>query len=142
MSTSPREHSLFAPACRFYGTGPPSPVHFSPVCPSCSDTWESPEYLGMSVRGTLALCLRHPEAKRGCRLTAGPTSLPHMHQIDRFQLNKSIKTHNVHKSTWGEMHYGAVITVLTPRAPGARGAPWQQIPLPRPAPDPAMTLPW
>lgn len=72
----------------------------------------------------LAPCLQHTEARRsrggkggpGCGLTADLSSSPHMHQTDRLQLNKNIKTHNTRKSTWGCMHYRAVISAHSPRS--------------------------
>lgn len=39
-----------------------------------------------------------------------------MHQTDRLQLNKNIKTHNTRKSTWGCMHYRSVISAHSPRS--------------------------
>lgn len=39
-----------------------------------------------------------------------PFSVPHKHQIDRFQLKKNIKTYNIRKSTWGETYHPAVTT--------------------------------
>lgn len=44
------------------------------------------------------------------RCEGDPFSVPHKHQIDRFQLKKNIKTYNMRKSTWGEMYYPAVTT--------------------------------
>lgn len=80
-----------------------------------------------------------------------PSSTPHKHQIDCFQLEKNIKTQNMHKSARGEMYYPAVTTgreswglwvmhteLLGSGDPASQANSWLP---PRPPPPPAPQQP-